>query len=252
MSLKLILLIAAIQVVAGILAKRKKKQQAEAARGNDVDRKRSEAARRAEAARQAESRSRTSYDEDGADDEEEWEEHHLRGETRGTPAAKPSGAETRKPQSTGDLLTQLAKELGLQLPIPTTGTPTPEPEPRSAPPAPKPAPKPIQPAQKSATQSAAARPTATAQRVADAAKRPERQASRNLSSESSRTIREGGESAPRRAPSNVPVTQAAPVRAAYDPALEGLRDPEALRRAFILKTILDKPLSMQPRRPGEV
>jgi hypothetical protein len=264
MSLKLILLIAAIQVVAGILAKRKQKQKAEEARGAGTDRKHSgaipqapgmerdmEAQKREQRGKAEMIRGRASYDEDEEDGEEEWEEHHPRGETRDSRPGRPSSPTAGKPQGPADLLTQLAKELGLQFPIPTTGAPAPGSKPR---PAPKPAPsvpKPAQSAPRSATESAAARPTATAQRVADAARRPDRPASKASSPESARTVRQGGESMPRLAPSNVPVTQETAARAAYDPAIEGLGDPEALRRAFVLKTVLDKPLALRPRRLGE-
>ena len=39
-----------------------------------------------------------------------------------------------------------------------------------------------------------------------------------------------------------------PVRAAPAAPGLGLDDPEALRKAFILKTVLDKPLALRPRR----
>lgn len=48
------------------------------------------------------------------------------------------------------------------------------------------------------------------------------------------------------------VTQEPEAETASSLARQSLMDPESVRRAYILKTIFDKPLALQPRRPGEV
>ncbi len=61
---------------------------------------------------------------------------------------------------------------------------------------------------------------------------------------------EGGDNAPRPIPGNTPVTLEEELSSPTALAREWLADAESLRRAVILKTILDKPLSLQARLPG--
>ncbi|MEO7425409.1 MAG: hypothetical protein ABI036_09495 [Fibrobacteria bacterium] len=159
----------------------------------------------------------------------------------------PVPANTPKAQTGKDLLSQLAKELGLEIPAPAPPRPAPRPpaeirgeNSRVQTPAPSAKPKP-----------APGRP-AKGQTVLD---RHDAEAQRGEHSHSVRTVdRSGGENAPRRLPayltSNAPVTLAPDAPSFSELARESLMDPESIRRAFILKTILDKPLSLQPHRPG--
>ena len=162
----------------------------------------------------------------------------------------PVPADPPKAQTGKDLLSQLAKELGLEIPSPPPPRPVSKPTPRPAEtrgenprvqtpaPAGKPKPAPGRPAK--------------GQTVSD---RHDAESQRGEHSHSVRTVdRSGGENAPRRLPayltSNAPVTLAPDAPSLSELARESLMDPESIRRAFILKTILDKPLSLQPHRPG--
>jgi hypothetical protein len=164
--------------------------------------------------------------------------------------AVPAPADPPKAQTGKDLLSQLAKELGLEIPDPPPPGPVSKPTPRPAEtrgenprvqtPAPSAKPKP-----------APGRP-AKGQTVLD---RHAAESQRGEHSHTVRTVdRTGGENAPRRlpgsVPGNMPVTLGAEARSLPELARESLMDPESIRRAFILKTILDKPLSLQPHRPG--
>jgi hypothetical protein len=126
----------------------------------------------------------------------------------------PKAAETAK-----DFLTQIAKELGLELPPGTSGKPAPKPQ------APKPAPPPPPPP----------RPSYQA---------PSPDESRFRATEAARAK----PSMPR-IEEFQPYATASAARGAGITPLE-LAGPEALRQAFILKTILDKPLARRPRSHG--
>jgi hypothetical protein len=147
------------------------------------------------------------------DEEDDWEndafEPTPQRESGARPAARPADPVEQAKAAGKDLLSQLAKELGLELPGATRPPPRPGNVHVTHRPAPHPAPKP----------------------------RPEPEADE------------------RPAPS-----MAAPVppmsgnrAAAAEPAVafSDFSDPAALRRAVILKTILDKPLSLRPRLPGD-
>ncbi|HKP96485.1 MAG TPA: hypothetical protein VJ385_12075 [Fibrobacteria bacterium] len=264
MPTKIILLIIAFQVVMGILAKRKARKGAEAAARNPGtgpgDRSAAGESAHAAPARRPEAiqGGRGSYDEyaDAEEDGDDWEEHPLRS-SRPLPTLPQAGPEAagRAPRSPADgsagsaagsrgkaaelgkdLLSQLARELGLE--IPPSPQRKPAPGPRPAQPAPK------APAAGIPAPAAPPAPRKTLAERLDAAKRT------STAHASRPHYRDGGESAPRRASSNVPVTEEPMIRSVSDLARESLADAESIRRAFILKTILDKPLSLQPRFPG--
>ena len=126
-----------------------------------------------------------------------------------------------------DILTQLAKELGLELPKPGRQPPKP--------PAATPAPAPggripsrtaSQPLPSSRPVSAG--PDAARARAAEEARARSLQATRGSAASAQRNI-----------------VAAAPAPA-LSPLSADLAHPEALRKAFILKTILDRPVSMRP------
>jgi hypothetical protein len=209
---KVVLAIIAFNVVMSLWAKRKQKQAAaEAKDPAGAAALKEEARRRMENARarsQAERQSKEARNDDAADSARAKREKAL---------------EVGK-----DILGQLAKELGLELP---QNKPAPRPQPARAA-APKPAP-------------AAARKPARGGEVRSEGERPA--SLKDLLAAQKAAASKEGEGAPRRAPYNEPIP--APLRQAA-PLIrpEDLRDPEALRRAFVLKTILDKPLSLQGRR----
>jgi hypothetical protein len=266
---KIILLVIALQVVFGILAKRKARKQAEeAARdpNGTAGGGSGQTASLPSGPRTPSAWGGHSEDES----EEEWDEHHSeegaeggqggesgkearsRPDTRSRPRRLPEespadqrndprgehpvrkGIDKAKAAELGkDLLSQLAKELGLEIP---TG--------------PKPAPRPVP---------APARPQPTAQAPAAKVKASTAMAARQSAAtakmaqgrESGRTRLEAGENTPRRPQGYLAVTPSAPMAIRVsDAARASLMDLKSLRNAFILNTILDKPLSLKPREPG--
>jgi hypothetical protein len=285
---KIILFVIALQVVLGILAKRNAaKKAAEAARtgGNAPD-----DADAGSTVSTASSRRPASWGEGHSEDEseDEWDEHRMRddgesrsdthGEHRRLPDEAPrtghgrSNREMReearpeaRPPVPGkaaelgkDLLTQLAKELGLELPTgnrPAPRAPQPSPRPQPAP-APAPASRTAQPlktAQAKASATQAAREAAASARMAQSRDRDRqteisRRAAKDAQVRNARD--QSGENAPRRDPRHFAVTpaQASAMHSASATARAGLMDAKSLRNAFILKTILDKPLAPLPGR----
>jgi hypothetical protein len=277
---KIILFVIALQVVFGILAKRKARKQAqEAARNpNGAAGGGSGATASLPSAARTPSAWGGGHSED--ESEEEWDEHHsdegaegeedarsrpdTRAQHRRLPDEHPAprrmdprgegregrdedrnrdehpvrkGIDKAKAAELGkDLLSQLAKELGLEIP---TG--------------PKPAPRPIPAAAR--PQTAAQAPAAAAKVKASAtmaAKQSAATAKMALGRESGRTRLDAGEDTPRRAQGYLAVTPAVPMAARVSAtARASLMDIKSLRNAFILKTILDKPVSINPRVPGE-
>ena len=263
---KIILFVIALQVVLGILAKRKVRKQAEEAARNTngthgtADDGSGHAASLPSGARRP-SAWGSGHSED--ESEEEWDEHHsdegddgarsrpdMRAHHRRlpdeSPAARQDGSRDEHPVRKGldkakaaelgkDLLSQLAKELGLE--IPTGPKPAPRPVPAPARPLP-------------AAQTPAAKPKASA---IQAARESAASVKMARARETARPRPEAGEDTPRRAPGYLAVTPAAPMAARVSAtARASLMDLKSLRNAFILKTILDKPLSLMPRVPGEV
>lgn len=171
-----------------------------------------------------------SWDEKSFSAEEEEAENPYREMGRPKPSAmKPA------PSAGKDLLTQLAREIGLQLPE----------APSARKPAPAPGKAPVPPASKGSA------PTSLPAR------------NKRVTSYDEDHARTVADSAPGRDMTSAPGIAAVESAnaAAYvtlDPlrptALTALRadlfDGESLRRAFILKTVLDKPLSLQPRSLG--
>lgn len=248
MSMKIILAIIAFNIVMGMLAKRKKKQQEEAAKGGGVDAK-EEARQRIEGMR-----ARADAAQARAQSERETREGRDDGESAAHAAAQ---AKKDKAVDLGkDILGQLAKELGLELPQPQAPRPAPRPQP-AAPVQAKAKAKPVR-----ALESSTPRPSpgraAHDENVREADARAARRAQSEHSSgeEGSRSLKDllaaqkaastrEGENAPRRAKTD------------YDDAPMGARiagpmirreeiiDPAAMRRAFVLQTILEKPLSLR-------
>lgn len=143
-----------------------------------------------------------------------------RGEEK--PPAVPNKAKEKAAEVGKDILSQLAKELGLELP---------KPQPR---PAPKPA-----PAQPPQGKPSLPKPPAHAHVPK----------SQGISSDEVRArAAEANRSQARPSPASVaPV--AAPIAQPLISASE-IASAQAMRKAFVLKTLLDKPLSRKPRRPG--
>ncbi|MDQ3000815.1 MAG: hypothetical protein M3Y08_06100 [Fibrobacterota bacterium] len=253
---KIILVIIAFQVVMGIMAKRKARRKAEEAARNPSATKDGESP--AVAVRKPQPLWGDSQSEHDDDEEEvEWDEHHKRGEPerarpqrsqdqRHAPAGSGKAAELGK-----DLLSQLAKELGLEIPGPEQRRPAPRPSPQpptsiqTTRPAPNPKGTPV-------ARTATVRPTAQAQKAINQAQRMASDAARDSRISLARGHHTGGENVPRRETQNLPSNEAsAPMAAASSVARESLFDGESIRRAIILNTILEKPLSLKPRRPGE-
>ena len=255
---KIILVIIAFQVVMGIMAKRKARRKVEEAARNPSTTKDGESP--AVAARKPQplwGDSQSEHDDD--EEEDEWDEHHKRGEPeRARP--QPSQDQRHDPAGSGkaaelgkDLLSQLAKELGLEIPGPDQRRPAPAPRPSPQPPAPiqttRPAPNPKGiPVARTVT----VRPTAQAQKAINQAQRMASDAARDSRIALARGHHTGGENAPRRETKNAPAMEpSAPMAAASSVARESLFDVISIRRAIILNTILEKPLSLKPRRPSE-
>lgn len=249
---KIILAIIAFNIVMGLIAKRRQKQ----AENEDpaAKAKREEAIARIEADRAkreaAEARAKAERDiRDGRDD-------HAAEAEAASQAKKEKAKEVGK-----DILSQLARELGLELPQPQAPRPAPRPQPQPAPAqaqTPKQKQKPAR-----AAESSDRRPSAARAAHDEAVRQADDRAKRRLQSEHARdenrdresrdresTARESssrdGDGGPRRQRAY----EDAPVGHREDAPLVGrkeLGDPEALRRAFILKTILDKPVALRGR-----
>ncbi|MDB5048333.1 MAG: hypothetical protein JWO30_1404 [Fibrobacteres bacterium] len=248
MKLEIILLLIAVQVVYKVMSKRKAAKQAEEASRNPAASRGPAQGGPAGAAvtprkPQAIPDGRNSYDE--ARDQEDWDEHHMSGESRD---ARPAAGQPPQPDRTGnapaagqgkaadlgkDLLSQLARELGLEIPS------APQRKPASAPAA---RPQPAQPVGQK-TKADTARPTSQATTLS---KRVAEKGAVKTDADGP-TDRYRNESVPREAPGNTPVTAEPMARSLSDLTRESLGDAESIRRAFILKTILDKPISLQPR-----
>jgi hypothetical protein len=260
---KIILFVIALQVVLGIMAKRKARKQAEEAARNPNGS--ADGGSGAAASLPSGARTPSAWGSGHSEDEseEEWDEHHSDEDDEGararpdtrvqhrrlpdeSPVSRQDGSRDEHPVRKGmdkakaaelgkDLLSQLAKELGLEIP---TG---PKPAPRPVPPPARPLPAAPAPAAKpKASAIQAARETAASAKMARAR-------------ETARPGLDAGENTPRRAPGYLAVTPAAPMAARVSAtARASLMDLKSLRNAFILKTILDKPLSLKPRVPGEV
>jgi hypothetical protein len=265
---KIILLVIAFQVIAGILTSRKKKKQAEE-NARRMPSAGSPTASPAPAQPKPHTAIGRGHSED--EDEEEWDEHHMRDDgdrkpdtrashrrlpdethpsrrtSESAPATGPGMDKGKAAEMGKDLLTQLAKELGLELPTGSRPAPRPQPQSRPASVRPQPAAAAKKPPAKAAIQQTRAQMEKAANDRTTAMEKAAR------AGETSRTVRNEGENAPRRAPSNpadTPVS-AYSSRQAPPAAKVMLMDVKSLRNAFILKTILDKPLALQPRRPGE-
>lgn len=213
MPTKIIILLIALQVVAGLMAKRKAKQKAAEAREGGAD---------ARAGRKPQARPAVMREEESEEGDEE---------------SAPAGY--GKAESAKDIMSQLARELGLEIP----GLPQRPQKPRTPHPARNSNRKPE--ASVSKPGPAAARPVEPAKRVPDAAKRPaERPKYWDDASSAAR------KAAAKMVAEHAHAMEAPAPRSTTDIAMEGLGDAESIRRAFILKTILDKPLALQPRIPG--
>lgn len=281
---KIILFVIFLQVVFGILAKRKARKNAEeAARNPDgvlgEDVHPSERPTQSTASRRPLGWGGQSDDES----EPDWDEHHSEEGERSRPEPRNQmrrlpdefrrgeraegragdngegrdrdehpgrkGIDTGKAKELGkDLLSQLAKELGLE--IPTDHKPAPRPAP--APARPLPAAQ-TPPAKASATQ-AAKQSAASAKMAQSRAKDRQTEISRRGDQNSGRR-QDAGENTPRRASGYLAATPAEPMAVrltASATARASLMDVKSLRNSFILKTILDKPLSLAPREPGDM
>lgn len=293
---KIILFVIFLQVVFGILAKRKARRQAE------------EAARNPDGAMgdgsspeerpSLPSAARRPYGWGGQSEDEsdaEWDEHHsdeiersrpdMRSHQRRLPEESRRGerAEGRagadgegrdehpgrkgidkaKAKELGkDLLSQLAKELGLEIPTERKPAPRPAPAPtRPQPAAPAPTAKSKASAIDGKTSAIDGKTSviddkeSAADRIAKAKGRHTETSRRSSEDYPERKRQDAGENTPRRTPGYLAVTPAAPMAArttASATARASLMDVKSLRNAFILKTILDKPLSLKPRGSGEV
>jgi hypothetical protein len=151
-----------------------------------------------------------------------------------------------------DLLTQLAKELGLELPTgnrpaPRAPQPAPRPQPAASPAPGARTPQPAKAAAAKASATQAAREAAATARMAQSRdKDRQTEISRRAAMDTqARAARDqSGENAPRRDPRTFAAPASAPaMRSASATARASLMDVKSLRNAFILKTILDKPLS---------
>ncbi|MDB5106044.1 MAG: hypothetical protein JWP91_3733 [Fibrobacteres bacterium] len=269
---KIIMLVIAFQVIMGLYAKWKARQKAEEAARGPSDRNAANPPIAGETPaggvfRQP-SRAPTAWGGGHSDDEEdeEWDEHHMRGEgghadsrtqprrlpEEGSLRPQPGSSNKGKAAEVGkDLLSQLAKELGLEIPTGSTPKPRPVPRPQPAPSAP-PANKTSKPYvdQTKADREAALR-ARTAMRETERHTEISRRAAKDAQSRAAR--QDAGETTPRRDPRSIGATQDPKAASASVPgtARASLMDVKSLRNALILKTILDKPLSLQPRRPGQ-
>lgn len=278
---KIILFVIFLQVVFGILAKRKARKNAEEAARNpdgaDGASLPSPARRHTGWGGQSEDESEAEWDE-GHSEEDERSHTDTRSQQRRLPDEfQPSGRDERaegrdrdehparkgidkgKAKELGkDLLSQLAKELGLE--IPPDRKPAPRPSPAPARPQPA-APSPTAKSKGSAIDgkasaidgktSAIEAKESASDRMAKAKRRPMEISRRSSEDYPERKRQDAGENTPRRTPGYQSTVPAAPMAVrvtASDTARASLMNVKSLRNAFILKTILDKPLSL--KSPG--
>ena len=257
---KIVLAIILFNIAMGLWAKRKKKKEEEAAGGGSgtggVDAK-EEARQRIEGMR-----ARAEAAQARANSERETREGRDDGETAARAAAQ---AKKGKAVDVGkDILGQLAKELGLELPQQQAPRPAlrPQPAPAAQAQAAKAKAKAAR-AQESSTPRASAGRMAHDENVREADARAARRAQSEHSSgeEGGRSLKDllaaqkaaasrEGENAPRRAKSDF---DDAPVGARVAGPMirrEEIIDPAAMRRAFVLQTILEKPLSLRRSEGG--
>ena len=224
----IILGVIAFNVVMSIIAKRKKKALAEAKDPQAAARLKEQARQRMEAER-AKAQSAAAAREAAARSARQQAD---RRETA------PEASEERGDQALDvgkDLLGQLARELGLKLPESEA--------PRR--PAPQRPATPQAPAAR-APQKAEARTSKKAVFEGYSAERERPKSMKDLLAAQKAASAQEGENAPRRVPRAEAVPE--PVRAAGPMVRAQDLDAEALRRAFILKTILDKPVTLRPSR----
>ncbi len=221
---QIVLAIIAFNVIAGLMSKRKKRPpKAEPIPGSQGDPK-GDARRRME-----EARAQAAAERERKAAEREANRERDEGRVSARPQVESSGNAGRiaspaqdpgaKAKEAGrDLLGQLARELGLELPQ------TPKPAPASRP-------------------SSGSRPPSRPTQVP--ARAP---AAGPLAARKTALREEEGSSSPAPAYTPAALEHPGPVRAAPSPLALDLADGEALRKAFILKTVLDKPLSLNPLR----
>ncbi len=279
---KLILVLIAVNVIAGLIGKRKKRQPPpkpgreeglpdhppEQILHDDTDSARTEAPPRTDARTVSVEREKASAPNAADEHSLDWEEHHIERKTpprripppgdrtgasteagtagAGSGTGKETGKENIKAQGR-DLLTQLAKELGLEIPFPGTERDTPS----SPPGLPSEASRKREeaPERTRKEKDAAAKAGRPKERMTLAAKKAayaERSGDGGLgwltTEEKEAAERHGMESF-RSRQDTFPVER--PM--SLDSLPEGLSDADALRKSFVLKTILDPPLSLRRR-----
>ena len=218
----------AFNVVMSIIAKRKKKAQAEA---KDPQ----AAARLKEMARQKMETERAKAQSAAAAREAAARNARQQAERRET---APEGSEERADQALEvgkDLLGQLARELGLKLPeTEAPRRPVPRPTAQQTSPA------------RGSSQKGETRPAKKSVFEAYSGERERPKSMKDLLAARKAAAAQEGENAPRRIPRAEAVPETVrppgPMVRAQD------LDAEALRRAFILKTILDKPVTLRSSR----
>lgn len=253
---KIILFVIFLQVVFGILAKRKAQKQAEEAARNPDGAMGEGAFPEERPSLPSPVRRKTRWGGQSEDESEaDWDEHHSE-EIERSRAEGRKGIDKGKAKELGkDILSQLAKELGLEIPT------SPKPAPRPAPAPPRPQPAAPAPSAKSKASAIGGKVSAieakqsSAERMAKAKGRHTEISRRSSEDYPDRKRQDAGESTPRRPPGYLAVTPSAPMApraSASATARASLMDVKSLRNAFILKTILDKPLSLKPRGPAEI
>lgn len=227
---QIVLAIIAFNVIAGLMSKRKKRPpKAEPIPGSQGDPKGDAKRRLEEAQAQAAAERERKAAEREANRERDEGRVSARSQsgssrTQGTAASPAQDPGAKAKEAGRDLLGQLARELGLELPEPAKPVPPARPAPASRP---APAARPVSGSKPNPAQSRPGSVGPIATRQAAGREREE----------------EG--SAP---PKPVPLAPPEPVRPEVQPLALELSNAESLRKAFILKTVLDKPLSLQPRR----
>lgn len=219
---QIVLAIIAFNIVVGIMNKRKQQPKPGSP---DAARKQEEARLKVEAAH---AKAKAQAEREAA----ERQAREARDE-KASEAATAAQAKKDKALDVGkDILGQLAKELGLELPeAKKPAPPKPAPAPASAPS--RPAPTPARPARPGRAEFERERPSTLKDLLA-----AQKSASANAGENAPRRMRPSATGPePARAPAAVPLA-----------AQIDLADADALRRAIVLKTILDKPLALQPRR----
>jgi hypothetical protein len=244
MPWQIVLAIIAFNVIGGIMSKRKRRPpKADPLPGSQGDPK-GDAWRRMEEARArsaAEAERKAAERLADRDRDEGRGTVRARAEGEGMPgsgedaggAAMGRDAGAKAKEVGKDLLGQLARELGLELP------PAPKPSP-SARPGPSASPGRPAPVSRNASAPAKVRPTAAQYRSSTPVPGGPAAARKTAVRE------EEGSDSP--VPAPAPGAHLEPVRSAASPTpVLDLGDPEALRKAFILKTILDKPHALRAR-----